>query len=470
MPNFKYLRGMVLDVPTVINLAASGNVLEADGVQVNSATASKPAKLNASKQLISGDIDLTSEVTGQLPYANMDISDGDLTIAKTSGLQTALDAKQATSAKGANNGYAGLDGGGKVPAAQLPASLMAYKGTWAASTNTPTLADGTGDAGDVYVASDAGTVDFGAGNIVFLAGDWVIYSGSIWEKSVNSNAVASVNTQTGAVVLDTDDISEGTNKYFSAALAKSAAVADSITDAVTDVAPSQNAVFDALAGKSASGHDHDGDYSALSHGHTASDVSDFTTAARTAAVLNTTAGSETDQAASVSAMKAYVQSELAAGSSKVGYASLLAGESFAANKTFFVRWALTGETAGRVYLASKQPQDGSAPTKQYAVGVIQTTAALSAGDSIVGDMVKVGKINLKSGDALLAVADQGKPLFLQEAGVASKTLPGSGVTSGYTYAVVIVAQIVEGHASVPASCVIDVACASPAHHGNNIAA
>ena len=182
-----------------------------------------------------------------IPYSKLSIADGDLTIAKTSGLQTALDNKVDDSEKGANNGVATLDAGGKVPAAQLPNSVMEYKGAWVASTNTPTLANGTGNAGDVYVASDAGTVDFGAGNITFAAGDWVIYSGSIWEKSTNSNAVASVNGQTGVVVLNTSHISENTNLYFTDARAKAAAVADSITDGVTDVAPSQNAVFDALA-------------------------------------------------------------------------------------------------------------------------------------------------------------------------------------------------------------------------------
>ena len=41
--------------------------------------------------------------------------------------------------KGAINGYAGLDGGGTVPLAQLPASVigeMTYLGAWDASTNT----------------------------------------------------------------------------------------------------------------------------------------------------------------------------------------------------------------------------------------------------------------------------------------------------------------------------------------------
>lgn len=47
---------------------------------------------------------------------------------------------------------------------------------------------------------------------------------------------------------DTDDVPEGgANLYHTTARARAAAVANTITDGVTDVAPSQNAVFDALA-------------------------------------------------------------------------------------------------------------------------------------------------------------------------------------------------------------------------------
>jgi hypothetical protein len=175
---------------------------------------------------------------------------------------------------GANDGIATLDAGGKIPSSQLPNSIMEYKGNWNASTNSPTLANGTGNAGDVYRASVAGSTDFGAGAISFNVGDFAVYSGSIWEKSINSNEVVSVNGQTGVVSLDSDDVSEGasnfyytearfdsslsgkdtddlsegaTNLYFTDTRAKTAAVADSITDGITDVAPSQNAVFDALA-------------------------------------------------------------------------------------------------------------------------------------------------------------------------------------------------------------------------------
>ena len=113
--------------------------------------------------------------------------------------QAVLNTYQLLSAKGVANGYASLDSGGKVPIAQLPSSIMEYKGLWSAATNTPTLADGTGDTGDVYICSAAGTVNFGAGAITFAVGDYVIYSGTIWQRS--SGAVGTVTsvgiTETG---------------------------------------------------------------------------------------------------------------------------------------------------------------------------------------------------------------------------------------------------------------------------------
>ena len=42
-----------------------------------------------------------------------------------------------------------LDVNGKIIVSQLPNSVMEYKGTWDASTNTPTLVNGTGNQGDV---------------------------------------------------------------------------------------------------------------------------------------------------------------------------------------------------------------------------------------------------------------------------------------------------------------------------------
>lgn len=138
-----------------------------------------------------------------------------------------------SSEKGASNGVATLDSGGKIPASQLPNSVMEFKGVWDASTNTPTLADGVGNAGDVYRVNVAGTQNLGSGSITFAVGDWVVYNGTIWEKSINSNSVDSVNGFTGVVVLDTDDISEGaTNLYFTDERAQDA-VGNILTDTTT---------------------------------------------------------------------------------------------------------------------------------------------------------------------------------------------------------------------------------------------
>ena len=123
-------------------------------------------------------------------------------------LETEVELKENLANKGVADGYASLDSGGKVPVAQLPNSIMEYLGTWNASTNTPSLADGVGNAGDVYIVDVAGTQDLGSGNITFAVSDWIVYNGSIWQKSSNSNSVVSVNGFTGVVVLDLDDIND----------------------------------------------------------------------------------------------------------------------------------------------------------------------------------------------------------------------------------------------------------------------
>ena len=142
-----------------------------------------------------------------------------------------------TSEKGAVNGVATLDGSGRMPSAQLPTSATEYKGAWNASTNTPTLIDGTGTNGDLYRVSVAGSQDLGSGSIAFGVGDALIYNGTIWERIPADDAVTSVNTQTGVVVLDTDDISEGVNKYANGSI-------DTHSDVdTTSVAPTDGQVL-----------------------------------------------------------------------------------------------------------------------------------------------------------------------------------------------------------------------------------
>jgi hypothetical protein len=100
----------------------------------------------------------------------------------------------------AANGIPQLDSSGKILVSQLPNSVMEYKGTWNAATNTPTLADGTGNQGDVYLCNVAGTVNFGSGPISFVVGDQVIYSGTIWQR-----ASGATGTVTSVAVTESGD-------------------------------------------------------------------------------------------------------------------------------------------------------------------------------------------------------------------------------------------------------------------------
>lgn len=110
--------------------------------------------------------------------------------------------------KAASNGVATLDSGGKVPASQLPNSIMDLQGDWNASTNTPTLSNGTGNPGDVWLVTVAGTQNLGSGNITFNVNDFAIYGASgVWFKSSNSNEVTTVFGRKGTVVAVESDYS-----------------------------------------------------------------------------------------------------------------------------------------------------------------------------------------------------------------------------------------------------------------------
>jgi Collagen triple helix repeat (20 copies) len=115
-----------------------------------------------------------------------------------------------TSAKGANNGVATLDANGKLPAAQLTASVVGavvYQGVWNASTNTPTLTSGSGTKGNYYKVSTSGTTTVD-GISQWNAGDVIIFDGTTWDKIDGlSSEVISVAGRTGAVTLSASDIS-----------------------------------------------------------------------------------------------------------------------------------------------------------------------------------------------------------------------------------------------------------------------
>lgn len=171
-----------------------------------------------------------------------------------------------SSDKGANNGVASLDGSGKLLTGQLPPLAI---------TSTQSVADQPARlalAGSVQEGDVAVQLDTGATYILTDAGNGS--QNSHWQEITATGTITSVNGQTGPTVTltttdisegtnlyytsarfdtdfsgkDTDDLSEGaTNLYFTDARARTAAVEDQIIDGVTNIAPSQNVVFDELA-------------------------------------------------------------------------------------------------------------------------------------------------------------------------------------------------------------------------------
>jgi hypothetical protein len=174
----------------------------------------------------------TTAMTASATIPNTDIT----------GLGTA-----STKDAGAALGVATLDASGKVPVSELPAAVLgalSYQGTWNASTNTPTLTSSTGTKGYYYVVSVAGNTNLD-GITDWLVGDWAVYNGTVWQKVDNTETVTSVNGQTGAVVLTTTNIAEGTNEYFTTARARASVSAgtgisyDNSTGVITNSAPDQ---------------------------------------------------------------------------------------------------------------------------------------------------------------------------------------------------------------------------------------
>lgn len=128
--------------------------------------------------------------------------------------------------------------------ASIAGGGLSYQGTWNASTNTPTLASGTGANGYYYVVGTSGSTNLD-GISDWVAGDWALFNGTIWQKIDQTNLVSSVNGQTGAVSLTTSNISEGSNLYYTDARVRSALSAgtgisyNSSTGTITNSAPDQ---------------------------------------------------------------------------------------------------------------------------------------------------------------------------------------------------------------------------------------
>jgi len=247
------------------------------------------------------------------------------------------------SQKGVADGVATLDNTGKIPASQIPPTAITSVAVVATIAERDAL---VAQEGDFCVVTDI--------NETF------VYNGAEWIELQVGSAVISVNGKTGAVSLSTTDIAEGDHLYYTDSRAKLATVIDSSVGTETDKAMSvaaakmfttdtvqtetaareaadallipltQKGVADGVATLDSSGIIPVSQIPAaatpvqsvnartgavvLSTLDIAEDTNLYYTDARakTATVVNDMSGTEIEQAPSVSAVKAFITTEIAA--------------------------------------------------------------------------------------------------------------------------------------------------------------
>lgn len=166
-----------------------------------SGTAASATKLETARTIALGGLlggSATFDGSGDVTITAT-MADNALSIAKVSGLQSALDAKVASATKGQAGGVAPLDGTGHVASSYLPQSVLGalnWQDTWDASTgNSPSANPQKGWYYTVNVAGDTdldGITDWGVG-------DWAVYNGTTWVKVDNTDHIISVAGLSGTI-------------------------------------------------------------------------------------------------------------------------------------------------------------------------------------------------------------------------------------------------------------------------------
>lgn len=173
-------------------------------------------------------------------FTGSTIPDNSTTKSALQALETEVELKLNASEKGAAGGVAELDGSGKVPASQLPSYVDDVE-EYADFASLPV----TGETGKIYVTVDT--------NKTYR------WTGSVYIE-VSASEVVSVNGQSGTVILDTDDVAEGSlNEYYTDAKADAradvriaAASIDDLSDVDTTTLPPQEGqalVWESIGGK-----------------------------------------------------------------------------------------------------------------------------------------------------------------------------------------------------------------------------
>ena len=213
------LNGLTGAVIRLLNLEWLRGRNAADDADVNI------VRVNASDRVEFGSVPQVSSD----PSANNDL-------VRKSWIDTQLGNKINTSARGAANGVASLDADGLVPITQMPPAAIERLTIVADQAARYALTTATVQNGDTVKQSSDGLM-------FFVVDDTKLDQAAGYEAYTVGSA--SSVPWSGVTGKPTTLAGYGITDY--AAAAKAAAVSDSISDAVTDVAPSQNAVFDALA-------------------------------------------------------------------------------------------------------------------------------------------------------------------------------------------------------------------------------
>ena len=205
--------------PVALTAAQTATLLGCE-LTANKGAANGYASLDSSSKVPTAQMPTTWGAGGDLTgnYPSPTVGANKITLAKMAALAATSVIGNASGSSatpvavpiGSALGVASLDGSGKVPIAQIPASVigaMSYQGTWNASTNTPTLVSSTGTKGFFYKVSVAGTTSID-GIASWNVGDSIVFDGTTWDKIDGiANEVLSVAGRTGVVTLSSSDVS-----------------------------------------------------------------------------------------------------------------------------------------------------------------------------------------------------------------------------------------------------------------------
>jgi hypothetical protein len=126
-------------------------------------------------------------------------------VGATASIQSQLNTKESITNKGTANGYVPLNSSSKIATEFLPDTILGqliYKGVWNSSSNSPSIpVPSTSNKGWYYIVSTAGTTVINS-ITDWKVGDWIVSNGSSWDKVDNTDAISSINGQTGALAID----------------------------------------------------------------------------------------------------------------------------------------------------------------------------------------------------------------------------------------------------------------------------